>query len=454
MSNSDFGNALLSKYEDVSVLFPGDSTYAEARQVYNRMHDLYPLMIIRTMNRSALRELVNFVAFNDIELAIRGGGHHIAGFGSTQGGILLDFSPYKDVVIDEVKGIASISPGARLSDVDLALCQRGYVIPTGTVSDTGIAGLTLGGGIGWLLGTLGFTCENLVGADVLLATGNIVRAEDPGYEDLLWALRGGGGNFGVVLEFRYTLSKLPTVYCGTIEVFDSDIKDVFNNLIVYLDKHCPPNLVVAPVLQYLGDKGGCRLSIDFCLCDSTDLLEIKTFEEYLGSTIKHVFMTNDYVSWQSWSDERFSQPMRGYWKSVCPEVMGADISRLLLEWGEGMPGSNCNITIEHFNPSRRQQRPGESAFPLLDKEYGILFSARWTSLSDDSMYIGWVKEAADSIMHGRGYSSYSNYTSGEEKNSKLVFVSDEGRLLTTKKKYDPANMFRRNHNIARQQDVS
>src|SRR5438128_3254149 len=170
MCNSDFGNTLLSKYEDVSVIFPGDSTYEEARQVYNRMHDLYPLMIIRTMNRSALRELVSFVAFNDIELAIRGGGHHIAGFGSTQGGILLDFSPYRDVVIDEVKGIASIFPGARLSDVDHALCQRGYVIPTGTVSDTGIAGLTLGGGIGWLLGTLGFTCENLVGADVLLAT--------------------------------------------------------------------------------------------------------------------------------------------------------------------------------------------------------------------------------------------------------------------------------------------
>src|SRR5207253_8018331 len=156
------------------------------------------------------------------------------------------------------------------------------------------------------------------GADVLLATGDVVRAEDPGHEDLLWALRGGGGNFGVVLEFRYTLSKLPTVYCGTIEVFDSEIKDVFDNLIAYLDKYCPSNLVVAPVFQYIADAGGCRLTIDFCLSDSADLLEIKALEVYLGPTIKHVFMTNDYVSWQSWSDGRFSQPMRGYWKSVCP----------------------------------------------------------------------------------------------------------------------------------------
>src|SRR5438128_6237063 len=110
--------------------------------------------------------------------------------------------------------------------------------------------------------------------------------------------------------------------------------------------------------------------------------------------------------------------MRGYWKSVCPNIMGTDISRLLLEWGGGMPGSNCSITIEHFNPSRRQQRSGESAFPLVSKDYGILVSARWVSSGEDSKYVGWVKAAADSITNGRGFSSYSNYTFDEEKNNK------------------------------------
>ena len=219
-SFSDFARELLIQYENVTVVLPGDHAYEACRKLYNRMHDLYPAMIFQTMNVSALKEIISYGAQHDIELAIRGGGHHIAGFGSTQGGILIDFSPFTDIKIDAEKGLARILPGARLRDVDNALCPKGYVIPTGTVSDTGIAGLTLGGGIGWLVGSLGFTCENLIGADLLLANGMVVRAEDPEHAELLWALRGGGGNFGIVLEFRFRLSPLPTVYCGTFDVFD------------------------------------------------------------------------------------------------------------------------------------------------------------------------------------------------------------------------------------------
>lgn len=449
MGFGDFGNTLLSKYSDVSIIFPEDSIYEAARQLYNRMHNLYPSMIIRTLNKSALKELVQYVTLNEIELAIRGGGHHISGFGSTQGGILLDFSIYRDVVIDEAKGIARVCPGARLGDVDKALCQKGYVIPSGTVSDTGIAGLTLGGGIGWLLGTYGFTCENLVGADVLLASGDIVRAEDPGHEDLLWALRGGGGNFGVVLEFRYGLSKLPTVYCGTIEVFDKDIEGALNSLVVYLDKHCPSNLVVAPALQNLGHDRGCCLSIDFCLSGSEDHMEIIRLEEYLGLPQKHVCLTTDFVSWQSWSDERFAQPMRGYWKSVCPDVLGEETLPALLRWIERVPGSNCSITIEHLNPSRRPEKPVESALPIVDKNYGILFSARWLASSDDLKYVSWVKDAVEAITNTQQYSSYSNYTFEGENNDQAVRAIERDRLFQTKRKYDPSNVFRRNHNIQR-----
>lgn len=449
MDFRSFGITLLSKFEGVSIIFPEDSAYEAVRQVYNRMHNLYPSMIIRTLNQSALKELVRYVALNDVELAIRGGGHHIAGFGSTQGGILLDFSIYRDVAIDEAKGVASVSPGARLGDVDQILCQKGYVIPTGTVSDTGIAGLTLGGGIGWLLGTYGFTCESLVGADVLLASGDIVRAEDPGHENLLWALRGGGGNFGIVLEFRYGLSELPSVYCGTIEVFDKDIEGALNSLVVYLDKHCPPNLVVAPVLQNMGLDRGCCLSIDFCLSGSEDHMEIIRLEEYLGLPQKHIFLTSDFVSWQSWSDERFAQPMRGYWKSVCPDMPGEETWLSLLKWIERVPGSNCSITIEHLNPSRRPEKLVESALPIVEKNYGILFSARWLAPGDDLEYVSWVRDAVESITSRQGYSSYSNYTFEGENNDQTVRLIERDRLLQTKQKYDPSNVFRRNHNIQR-----
>ncbi|MFU2326258.1 FAD-binding protein [Pseudomonas sp. NFX98] len=446
MSYEYFCNNLENNYKNVTIIRPGDSLYDDARQVYNRMHDLYPLIIIRTMNRLALKEIISFATLNDIELAIRGGGHHIAGFGSTQGGILLDLSPYNDIIIDEANQIVRISPGARLSDVDLALCPRGYVIPTGTVSDTGIAGLTLGGGIGWLLGTHGFTCENLVGADVLLATGVVVKAEDPGNEDLLWSLRGGGGNFGIVLEFRFQLSKLPEVYCGTIDIPDKHIETSLSKLIAYLENHCPMNLVVAPFLQHDKSNGESRLSIDFCLSDSNDQSELYTLEDHLGPLIKHTFLTDDFVLWQSWSDDRFSQPMRGYWKSICLDVMEHDVAHRLLDCIKNAPGQNCSITIEHLNPSNRKCKPAESALPITTKSFGILFSARWPSAGDDQTNICWVKDSSTSLADNRKFSSYSNYTLNEDKNSKSIF-SDNGRLIRAKKKYDPNNLFRRNHNI-------
>jgi hypothetical protein len=447
MNDRYFGDTLKNKYEGVSIIFPDDSAYEQARHVYNRMHDLYPSMIIQTLNRSALKEIVNFVALNNIELAIRGGGHHIAGFGSTQGGILLDFSSFNDVVIDENHQSVRVSPGARLNDVDHILCQKGYVIPTGTVSDTGIAGLTLGGGIGWLLGTYGFTCENLIGADVLLASGLIVRAEEPGHEDLLWALRGGGGNFGVVLEFRYKLSKLPSVYCGTVEFSDNDIENALGNLFNYLDNHCPSNLVIAPVLHRLENAKRRMLSIDFCLSDSIDHSEIKHLETCLSQTIKHTYLTSDFLAWQSWSDERFAEPMRGYWKSACLENAKKNMPQLLMEWMEKVPGPNCSVMIEHLNPSRRQKPGVESALPITTENYGVLFSARWTSPCDDINYVNWVKSAANSIISTTESLSYSNYTLDDKNSSTSVFSSSDDRLALTKRKYDPANVFRRNHNI-------
>lgn len=136
----------LQGYEAVELLFPGEPGYEEGRQVYNRIHDLHPLLIVRTLNRAAIGAVLELVADNGLELAIRGGGHHIAGFGSTEGGVLLDFSGFNGVRIDVLQGIAHVQPGVRLRDIDAALCPQGYVVPTGTVSDTGIAGLTLGAG--------------------------------------------------------------------------------------------------------------------------------------------------------------------------------------------------------------------------------------------------------------------------------------------------------------------
>lgn len=437
--------------ESVELFFPGEPGYDEGRLVYNRIHDLHPLVIVRTLNHAVIRAVLEIVVDHQLELAIRGGGHHIAGFGSTEGGVLLDFSPFNGVQIDAQQGIVKVQPGVRLRDMDTALCPQGYVVPTGTVSDTGIAGLTLGGGIGWIVATLGFTCDNLVGADVMLASGEVVRAEDPQHQDLLWALRGGGGNFGVVLEFRYRLSKLPKVYCGSITVAPSDVPKVLTQLATYMEHGCPPNLVLAPVFTPGTENNHCLLSIDFCLSDYQDIEPIRALETALNLADGHRFVTDDFITWQSWFDDRFQPPMRGYWKSVCLDDFNSRIVDALLTAASCMPGKQCSITIEHLNKSRRTAAISDSAFPLKSKGYGILFSARWTDPQDDEAFIRWVKAAALEADSDE-VSSYSNYSFTDSSSRTLLFGNDSERLLKTKKTYDANNIFRRNHNIPAPQE--
>lgn len=439
----------LQNYESVELLSYGDTGYDEARQVYNRMHDLKPLLIVRTQNSIAIRKVLKLVTKHKLELAIRGGGHHIAGFGSTDGGILLDFSGFNGVQIDSLQGIARIEPGARLRDVDMALCPRGYVIPTGTVSDTGIAGLTLGGGIGWLVGSLGFTCDNLIGADVMLATGEIIRAEEPQHRDLLWALRGGGGNFGVVLEFRYRLSSLPNVYCGYISVHHKEVPRVLIQLVEYMDKYCPANLVLAPVFTINENSRQFSLSIDFCLCNYQDISIIETLENILGLAGTHQYVTNDFRIWQTWFDRKFQPPMRGYWKSICTDDLNKDTINMLLTAAASMPSTQCSITIEHLNKNRRTVNSEYSFFPIKSKNYGVLFSARWSDKKNDQSFVNWVKKSALVLENKNENSSYSNYSLFDTQSRMVLLDNDYERLLNIKERYDEDNLFNRNHNICK-----
>lgn len=436
----------LERFESVQLLAPGEAGYEEGRQVYNRLHDLHPCLIVRTLDPLAIRALLAVARSHRIELAIRGGGHHIAGFGGTEGGVLLDFSPFKGVQLDEESGIARVQPGVRLRDIDAVLCPRGYVVPTGTVSDTGIAGLTLGGGIGWFVATLGFTCENLVGADVMLASGEVVRAEDAEHQDLLWALRGGGGNFGVVLEFRYRVSRLPRVRCGSIEIPGADVSRLFPHLVAYMEQRCPPELVLAPVFTPAEGAGMANLSVDFCL-SGEDIAPLVELEAALGVPSGGHVITETFQAWQSWFDERFMPPMRGYWKSASLDAFGAGSIDAVLTAVASMPGRRCSITIEHLNGRRYPIAKCDAVFPLRSKSYNILISARWPEARDDGVFIGWVKEAAVGVERSGAQMAYSNYSFAQELPRQRLFGSEHDRLLSIKRRYDGDNIFRRNHNI-------
>jgi hypothetical protein len=423
-----------------------DPHYEEARALYNRYHNLYPGALVRTLSPASIGGVIRFATDYNLPLAIRGGGHHIAGYGSCEGGIVIDFSPFRTVVINSAGGIIEVEPGARLGDVDRKLCPVGLVVPSGTVSDTGIAGLTLGGGIGWLVGRYGLTCDQLVGADLVLADGSLVRAEDPGHEDLLWALRGGGGNFGVVTRFRYKARALPFCVVGSATVCLRAAAATLTRAVDFLEASCPRNLTVAPILTRSAD-GEPLLSIDFCLAGGNDdvLSELSTA---IGEAQWSIRRDGDYSRWQSSFDAIFQPPMRGYWKARYAEELTKGHIDELVGAMDSCPTRHSTILIEHLHGAFSDVDNESSAFPLRWARFGILLSARWHDPSQDHTCTTWVRESFARLDPLNNSATYSNYAGGDDSRALMTFdTSLTTRLCRVKTLYDPNNRFARNHNF-------
>jgi hypothetical protein len=427
--------------------------YDNVRLVYNRMHDLRPALIVRTINHNHLRNLLAIVANTNIDIAIRGGGHHIAGFSSCNDGIVFDFSPFNSIEINE-KFEITVEPGARLRDVDEFLSSHLRSLPTGTVSDTGIAGLTLGGGIGWQIGTLGLTCDNLISAEVLTANGEVIIATESKNSELLWALRGGGGNFGIVLKFTYRTFPLPKFTVGTAEVDSSHFRSTLQTLCAYLSNHCPQELTVAPVFLASPDSKEVRLLIDFCITetDRTSADTLRELQEVIGDAHYTIQEDADFVDWQSITDHLFLPPKRGYWKCQYFNQLSLETIDLLISHIQSNPSNlKCSILLEHLHGEvfRKPELPG--AFPMRDKTFGVLFSARWDDPVSDEAGSTWVRSGFYALPKDEKESyAYSNYTFEEDGKHAAVYDSRSElatKLREIKTKYDPENIFHRNHNI-------
>lgn len=427
-----------------------DPRYEGARLVFNRFHDLRPGAIVRPSRRDSVKRIVRFAADRGILVAVRGGGHHIAGYGSCDGGLVIDFSACRGVRV-EGDGMVEVDPGARLRDVDRELNSQGLVIPTGTVSDTGIAGLTLGGGIGWLVGKYGLTCDHLAGADVVLSNGCEIRAEAPQNHDLLWALRGGGGNFGVITQFRYQARPLPSITAGSAAVPFQRAADALEGTIDFLSERCPPELTVAPSITC--SQGGMpALTIDFCLAGANDEA-LQSLARAVGPARWSRHEGVQFSWWQQSMDHLFSNPMRGYWKArYGPTLTRSDINILFEKLASapslGNPRCRTTILIEHLHGAFSDVGIDFAAFPLRSARFGVLLSTRWADPQEDQRCISWVRNVFSRLDPDCTSTTYSNYALQEDVRALGSFQEKASRRLeAVKKMYDPENLFRRNHNI-------
>lgn len=440
-----------------AVLRKGDDAYDQARTVWNAMIDRRPGLIIRCAGAADIREAVRFARDNRLLVAVRGGGHNIAGSAVCDGGLMIDLSQMKSVRVDAAGKRAWAEPGATLADVDKETQAFGLVVPTGINSTTGIAGLTLGGGFGWTTRKYGLTLDNLLAADVVTADGEIVRASATENPDLFWALRGGGGNFGVVTGFEFKLHKMgPQVLSGLVVHPFADAGPVLQHYREALEQ-APDELTCwvvmrkAPPLPFLPAEwhGKSVVVLAMCYCGDLAAGEKATARlRGIGKPIVDVVSPHPFTGWQQAFDPLLAPGARNYWKSHDFASLSDPTIEVLLGAIRDLPGPECEIFIGHVGGAAGRVAAHATAFPQRSSHYVMNVHARWREADMDRPCIDWARSVHGAARPHAVGTAYINFMPGDEaERVEAAYAGNYRRLAELKARYDPMNLFRMNQNV-------
>lgn len=441
-----------------TLLLPGDAGYDAARRIWNAMIDRRPAMIIRCAGAADVRAGVDFARDQGgLLLAVKGGGHNIAGSAVCEGGVMLDLSPMRSVRIDPESRTARVEPGALLSDFDREAQAFGLATPLGINSTTGVAGLTLGGGFGWLTRKLGTTVDNLLSADVVMADGRLVRASEARNPDLFWAIRGGGGNFGVVTSFEYRLHPVgPQVLSGLIvHPFDAapgllrQYREVMARAPDELS--CWVVLRKAPPLPFLPPEWHGREVMVFALCYAGDMEDGKRAVaplEALGSPIANVVGPHPFAGWQAAFDPLLTEGARNYWKSHDFAALSDDVISTVLDHAGRLPSAQSEIFIAHLGGAANRVPVEATAYAHRNAAFTMNVHTRWEDAAEDARCVGWARDFADATAPFATGSVYVNFLGDDEAwRVRAAYGANYARLARIKAACDPSNLFRANQNI-------
>lgn len=439
------------------VLVPGDAGYDEARQVWNAMIDRRPVLIARCMSSEDVIQAVKFARKHNLLVSIRGGGHNIAGNAVCDDGLMIDLSLMKGVKVDPEDRRATVEPGCTLGDLDAATQAYGLATPLGINSTTGVAGLTLGGGFGWLSRKYGMTVDNLLSADIVTADGRQMRASETENDDLFWGLRGGGGNFGIVTRFEFRLHPVgPDILSGLIVFPFDQAKSVLTQFARFTET-MPDELTVwmvtrkAPPLPFLPVKVHGKEIVILALCyvgepkDGEMLIApLRGFGNPLGEHIG----VQPYIAWQQAFDPLLTKGARNYWKSHNFTQLNDGAIDTIIEYANKMPSSQCEIFVAAIGGQTGRVAPEAMAYASRDTNYVLNVHARWDSDAEDQRCIAWAREFFVKSQPFASSGAYINFLTQDETN-RIAFAYGAAykRLVELKKKFDPSNFFRMNQNI-------
>jgi FAD/FMN-containing dehydrogenase len=439
------------------VILPGDAAYDEVRQIWNAMIDRRPGLIARCKSPEDVVQAVRFARKHELLVAIRGAGHNIAGNAVCDDGLMIDLSLMKAVQVDPKARRAIVEPGCTLADFDAVAQAHGLATPLGINSTTGVAGLTLGGGFGWLSRKYGMTIDNLLSADVVMADGSRLRASEKENADLFWGLRGGGGNFGIVTSFEFQLHPVgPDVLSGLIVFPFEQAKSVITQFARFTET-MPDDLNVwmitrkAPPLPFLPAKVHGKEMVALALCyvgNPTEgeklIAPLRGFGTELG---EHVGV-QPFTAWQQAFDPLLTRGARNYWKTHNFVRISDGVIDAIIEYAGRLPSPYCEIFIGSMGGQTSRVAPEAMAYSSRDANYVMNVHGRWESAADDERGITWAREFFARTRPFASSGAYVNFLTEEETDRVAsAYGAMYNRLVELKKKYDPTNFFRMNQNI-------
>ena len=439
------------------ILLPTDGGYEAARKILNAMIDKRPAIIARCASTNDVVHAVNFARDNALVLAVRGGGHNIAGSAICDDGIVIDLSPMKTATVDPNTRRVIVEAGALLGDLDAATQAHGLATPLGINSTTGVAGLTLGGGIGWLSRKHGLTIDSLESAEVVTAQGEVIRASATEHSDLFWALRGGGGNFGVVTRFEFRLHPVgPDVLSGLIVYPLAQGPEVLRKYRDFMLR-APDELTVwvvmrkAPPLPFLPTEVHGQEVVVLAMLYTGDPATGEALIEpmrHFGTPVGEHVGVQPYIAWQQAFDPLLAPGARNYWKSHNFDRLDDGLFDALIGFVRTLPTPHCEIFIASLGGATSRVGADATAYGQRGAQFLMNVHGRWDTPADDAAGIAWSRQLYEATAPYASGGVYINFLMGEDGDRvRAAYGGNYERLARVKRQYDPENLFRTNQNI-------
>jgi FAD/FMN-containing dehydrogenase len=431
------------------LLLPGDDGYDAARRVHNGMIDRHPAVIARCLGTADVVDALGFAVEGGLEIAVRSGGHNVAGRAVCDDGLMIDLSLMKGSHVDPKAGTVRVQAGVTWGEFNRETQLHGLATTGGAVSSTGVAGLTLGGGFGFLMGKHGLTLDSLIGAELVTADGSVVHASENENGELFWGLRGGGGNFGIVTALEFALHPVGPLVQGGMIAFPFDQAEAMLGHYRELTDGIPDELTVAASLTHSHD--GQRLAAMLaCHCGPKPeaVAALQTIKAF-GDPVVDRLGALSYTALNQILDPGFPRSAQNYWKSNFIDQLSDDVIEVLVEQFGRCPSSMSKLILEHMHGAVLHPRPSDTAFPHRTPGYSVLIIAQWREPEDSERNIAWAKETYAALEPFLRRGVYSNYMSDDENLARveLAYGVNFSRLQGLKARYDPTNLFHNNQNI-------